>query len=156
MLLRRLKSCQGISLLETIIGLAVFSVVGALFLGGLYISARSETIHRQEATSHAIASSSIEYVKNQSFSANPWSYTVSTSNRSASQSPSWWDVDNPPLLDSHYFPYSVVVSAEEFDSDGDSILEVPGDDDGIYKVTARVYYNSDKLVFSLEDFGASR
>jgi type II secretory pathway pseudopilin PulG len=156
MQLNLLKREKGISLLETIVGLAIFGIVGVCFLSGLTNSFMSEKIHRQQATAQTIASSGIEYVKSQPFSDTPWSYMVSSSSRSSDQSPSWWGETQPPLLDGDYHNYMLTVSAQDFDKDNDGTIEVPGDDDGVRKVTASVYDYSGKMILSCEAYKAIR
>ena len=151
-----LKGEKGITLFETVIGLAIFGIVGVFFLSGLTNSYMSEMIHQQHATAQIIASHGIEYVKSQPFSDTVWSYTVSSSNRSSDQPPSWWGVTEPPLLDEKYIKYALTISAQDFDKDSDGTVEVPGDDDNIRKITVSAYDNSGKMILSLEDYKAAR
>ncbi len=153
-MLRILNRNNGISLIEAIIALAIICSVGAVFLTGLDIGIRSEKVHGQQADSRILATGTMEFVKSQPCSDNTWSYMVSSSEWSSSQLPSWWDENNPPLLDSVYSSYSINVSAQDFDKDNDGILEVPGDDDGIRRLTVKVYDNSARVTLSLEDYKA--
>lgn len=142
------------SMLETIVGLAIFGAVGVVFLSGLATGVKSEEVHGHEVNSQILATSTMEFVKSQPFSENACSYYISSSERSSSQLPSWWDENNPPLLDGNYSAYSIEVSAQDFDKDGDGILEVPGDDDGIRRLTVNVYDSSGKMTLSLENYKA--
>ena len=150
------KEERGISIVETAVGLGIFAFVGIVFLSGLATNFKGEMVRHREAMGEVIARSLIEYVKSRAFSDNEWTYTVSTANRSSIQQPSWWDIDNPPLLDSNYTGYYSVVSAEDYDVDGDEVLEVPGDDDSIRKITVEVYNNQNNLVVSLESQKVNR
>jgi type II secretory pathway pseudopilin PulG len=151
-----LRQESGISLIETIVGLAILSVISMAFLSGLATNFTGKAVQRKAAFGEAIATSQIEYVKKQPFSTDEWSYNVSTTSRSSSQQPTWWDDDNPPLLDSNYSRYYAVITAEDFDADGDSTIEVPGDDDSVRNITANVFNNNDELVFSLTAYKTNR
>jgi len=142
---------KGISAVEVIIALAILGIVAVAFLGGLASVLNATCIADEHSTAQSLAQSQMEYVKSRGYSTVPWSYTVSSSDRSSSDPPSWWDADNPPFLSSDYGGYSVVVKAENFDTDDDDIIEVPGDDEGIRKITATVRHNG-KEVFTLEDY----
>ncbi len=150
------KEERGISLIEAIIGLAIIAIVGSAFLIGLATNFKGKMVQSRIAFGEVIASSQMEYVKEQTFSDNEWAYSISTSNRSSTQQPSWWDINNPPLINSNYTGYYAVVTAEDFDSDGDNVLEIPGDDDSVRKITASVYDDVNNLVISLEGYKANR
>lgn len=150
------KEERGISLIEVVIGLAIIAIVGSAFLIGLATNFKGKMVQSRIAFGEVIASSQMEYVKEQTFSDNEWSYIISTSNRSSTQQPSWWDINNPPLINSNYTGYYAVVTAEDFDSDGDNVLEIPGDDDSVRKITASVYDDVNNLVISLEGYKANR
>lgn len=139
----------GISLIETIVGLAIISIVSVAFLSGMATNYRGKMVQDEKSFGEAIASSQIEYVKKQPFSTDEYSYDVSTSSRVYIQQPSWWDSINPPLLESEYDGYYSIVKAEDFDVDGDSTIEVPGDDDSIRQITVEVYNAQNDLVTSL-------
>ena len=139
----------GVSLIETIVGLALISIVAVAFLSGMATNYRGKMVQDEKSFGEAIASSQIEYVKKQSFSTDEYSYDVSTLSRGYIQQPSWWDSSNPPLLESEYDGYYSVVKAEDFDVDGDSTIEVPGDDDSIRQITIEVYNTQNELVINL-------
>lgn len=150
------KQEKGISLVETIVGLAIISIVSVAFMTGLATNFKGKTVQDKGAFGEAIAISQMEYVKTQPFSTNEWSYTVSTTNRSSTQQPSWWNDDNPPLLEGDYSRYYAVLIAEDFDADGDSLLEVPGDDDSVREITITVYNATDEVQFSLTSYKTDR
>lgn len=150
------KQEKGISLVETIVGLAIISIVSIVFMTGLATNFKGKTVQDKAAFGEAIAISQMEYVKTQPFSTNEWSYTVSTTNRSSTQQPSWWNDDNPPLLEGDYSRYYAVLIAEDFDADGDSLLEVPGDDDSVREITITVYNTTDEVQFSLTSYKTDR
>ena len=147
---------RGTSLIETITGLGIFMMIGVVFISGLATNYKGQMVREKVASGEIIARSCIEYVKNQPFSDEEWTYTVSTANRSSSQQPSWWDTNNPPLLDGMYTGYSAVLTTNDFDADGDEIVEVPGDDEDIRILTAEVYNNKNDLVISVESHKVNR
>jgi len=150
------KQEEGISLIETIVGLAIVSIISVVFMTGLATNIKGKVVQDKGAFGEAIAVSQMEYVKQRPFSTNEWLYTVSTSSRSSNQQPSWWDDDNPPLLDGDYTNYYVVLTAKDFDADGDSFLEVPGDDDRVRKINVSVYNNQNESLINLTAYKANR
>ena len=151
-----MRSEKGFTLIETIVGLAIISIIAVVFLIGMATNYTGKMVQDKGAFGEAIASSQMEYVKIQPFSANEFSYDVSTSSRNYTQQPSWWDVNNPPLLDSVYDGYYSVVIAEDFDADGDSTIEVPGDDDSVRQITVEVYNAQNDLVINLIGYKTDR
>ena len=150
------KGERGTSLIDTITGLGIFMMFGTVFISGLATNYKGQMVREKVTTGDVIARSLTEYVKNQAFSDDEWTFTVSTTNRSSSQQPSWWDTDDPPLLDGMYTRYNAVLTADNFDVDGDEIVEVPGDDDNIRKLTVEVYNNKNDLVISVESHKVNR
>jgi len=145
----RFKQQVGFTLLETVIGVAVISTAGVAFMSGLTTAIRAESIHRDEVTGQILARNQMEYLSDRPYSGNAWSYTVTSAQRSAEQSPSWWDDGNPPLLPEDCAGYVVSAAAADFDADGDGILELAGDDAGIRRVTVRVATPEGKLLVEL-------
>lgn len=146
---------EGLSAIEVIIALAVLGIIAAALLSGLATTLNATRIADEHSTAQSLAQSQMEYVKSRGYSTEPWSYAVSSSDRSSSNPPSWWDANNPPLLSSDDGGYSVVVKAEDFDADDDDIVEVPGDDEGIRTITVTVEHGGEG-VFTLEDYKANR
>ena len=144
------------SLAETLVALALMSGIGVVFLYSLSATTNSVTVVDERNAADSIAKSQMEYIINQPFSDNTWEYTVSASQRTSSTMPSWWDDDNPPLLDSDYNEYYAVLSAVDFDADGDSTIEVPGDDDSVREITINVYNSQDYLLFTLKAYKTNR
>ena len=140
---------DGISLLEAIVGLAIISIVAACFMTGLATNMKADVVQDKAAYGEAIALSQMEYVKLQPFSTNEWSYSVSTTDRSSVQQPSWWDDENPSLIDGNYPGYRAEIIAEDFDADGDNIIEIPGDDSDIRRITITVFNDNNELLISL-------
>ena len=147
---------KGITLIETIVSLAIVSIVAVVFLTGMSTNYRGKMVQDKGAFGEAIASSQMEYIKKQPFSTNEYSYYVSISGRIATQQPSWWDWNDPPLLDSEYAGYRSVVNAVNFDADGDGTIEVPGDDDLIRQITVEVYNAEFEIVTELVSYKTGR
>jgi len=93
----------------------------------------------------------MEYVKSQPYSTDPWSYTVTTSGSSATAGPSWFDPGH--ALSAECAGYSVQVSAEDFDADGDG--GVDADDEGLRRITAVVKHDSEQI-FVLASYKVDR
>ncbi len=149
---------RGVTLIETLVALAILGIVAVGFLGALATGAKAMFTADERTTAESLARGQMEYIKNQGYSDNPWAYTVTSSQRSSSQQPSWWDADNPPLLSSNYAGYSIEASAEDFDVDGDGTVEVPGDDEGIRRIMANIYHpdTDPDPVITLEAYKVNR
>jgi type II secretory pathway pseudopilin PulG len=130
------------------IAILLMGVVAASLLSALATSSTALSVADKRETAKNIAESQTEYVKNQGYAAGVWNYTVSTSGRSSSQQPSWWDPGNdiPPLLSGEYTGYSAELRAENLDADNDSTIEVPGDDEGIRLITVTVKHNAETVI----------
>jgi len=148
-----IKNEKGISLIEVLIALAIMALVAVAFLSGLTTASKALIIADERTTAESLARSQVEYVKEQDYSTVQWSYEVSSSNRMplGLGAPSWWDDDNPPLLSNNYDGYSVEVSAEDFDFDGDGMVEVPGEDEDIRKITVVVKHDAKEVFTFIED-----
>jgi len=151
------KNQRGFTLIEVLVAMAILGLVGVAFLVSLSIASKAIILADERTTSESLARSQIEYIKNQSYSDDSWTYTVTSSQRSPTQQPSWWDPDNdiPPLLSSNYDGYSVEASAVDFDADGDGTVEVPGEDEDIRKITVTVSHHGEE-VLTLEDYKVDR
>jgi prepilin-type N-terminal cleavage/methylation domain-containing protein len=151
---------RGFSLIEVLIALALLGLIAIAYLGGLSVASKAMIISDERTTAESLARSQMEYVKNQDYSDNEWSYKVDTSSRSTpGGAPSWWDDDNPPLLSSDYAGYSVTVQAEDFDADNDGTLEVGiigHEDEGIRKITVTVDHIEKPGVIILKDYKVQR
>ena len=150
------KKENGFSLIEVIVGVAIIAIVGLLIMSGLTTTMKAQIIHRDEITGEILARNQMEYVMRQPYSSSPWSYSVTSSQRSSIQQPSWWESGNPPLLSDIYAGYLVSVNATDYDADRDGVLEVPGDDSDICNITVKVYHPDTKLLVTLESNKVNR
>lgn len=143
-----MRNERGLTLLEIIIALGLLGVIVVAFLGAMAGASRAMFVADERATAESLARSEMEYVKSQDYDAE-WNYTVSNSERSFLDEPSWWDINNPPLLSSDYANYSVTIDASENE------LE-----DGLQKITITVYHNNEPVFtsdnFTLEGYKVDR
>lgn len=160
--MRKIKlkgNSEGISAIEVIIALAILGVAVVAFLEGLSTAFTAASISDERSVAQGLAQSQMEYVKNRDYSPEPsdhtWSYTVTSSDRSSSDKPDWWDADNPPLLSDDYAGYCARVEAVDIDADGDGNI-----DDDIRRITVTVYHSEEvdenQKVLTLEGYKADR
>ncbi len=62
---------SGVTLIETLVALAVLGLIAVVFLSGLATAARATLIADEQATAESLARSEIEYVKSQDYINNP-------------------------------------------------------------------------------------
>ena len=139
----------GETLVEVLAGIALTGVIGVVFLQAMGTSNHCVALIDESNAGESLARAQMEYIKGQDYSDDVWNYALTTSERDPSQQPSWWDDDNPPLLEDDYTEYYIVVTAADFDADGDGSLEIPGDDDSVRKITINVYNHQNELLLTL-------
>jgi prepilin-type N-terminal cleavage/methylation domain-containing protein len=150
---------RGVTLIEVLIALALFTIIAIVFLGGLTVAARAVFIGDQRTTAESLARAQMEYVKSQAYSVPLWGYDLTSSTGVCRDEggdllcPDWWDPskDIPPELDAMYHAYAVSVDAEP--------LEDPEDPGnylvGIQKIIVTVRHD-DRVVFTLEGYNMDR
>lgn len=131
---------KGVGLIEVLIALAILGIVAVAFLGGLATALHATFITDERSVAQSLATSQMEYVKNQGYSAGSWSYTVTTSGSSSPDGPSWFDPSH--ALPSNCDGYSVEVNATELDSE-------------LQKITVTVRHQGNE-VLTLEDYKVNR
>jgi Tfp pilus assembly protein PilV len=144
--------------MESLIALAIMSIIAVSFVAALSTSSMSAMTSAESTSAESLVTGHMDYIWSQPSSSNPWAYTLTSSQRSSSQQPSWWDADNPPLLPAVGAGYRLTAQAADFDADGDGTLEIPGDDEGIRHITVSIYHpeaSTDPL-FTLEANKTSR
>lgn len=122
------------TLIETLVAVAILGAVGVVFLTGLTVSSKAVMVSQERVAVESLAKSQMEYVKSCTYD-------------DATQPDPKYDVDpNLPLGS-----YSISVSAERLDpGDGGG-----GDDYGLQKITVTVDRNGDPA-FTLVGYKVDR
>ena len=132
--MKRLGNQKGTSLVEVLLALAILgAIVVSLFIA-LNVSHRTTFSVNRQTTAESLTRAELEYVKSCDYD----------------------DINNPPdygvdpTLDipTNYF---IDVTAERLDPEGDGT----GNDDGIQKITVKVYYDGE-LVVTTESYKVRR
>ena len=137
-----MKNEKGFSLIEVIIAIALTGIIAIAVCYALATASKVLFIADERATAESLARQQMEYIKGQPYSDVPWQYSVTSLQRSPSPPPSWWD-EGPPLLTEAYGLYLVKARADPIDADRDGEVEVPGDDEGIRRITVYIYHPED-------------
>lgn len=124
----------GVSLIETLIALALLGIIAATFLSGLTTAAKATFIADERATAESLARSQMEYVKSQGYIdyADP-------------EHEEYGLIITPAS-------YSVEITAVPIDPDTGQPSE---QDQGIQKITVTVKRN-DKPVLTVENYKVDR
>ncbi len=123
-----LRREAGITLMETVIALAILGTVSVTFLNGLTTTSRSVFMTDERSTAESIAQTQMEWVKNASYDYGATTYSPA------------------PIPDGRdYMNYTAVITAAPLDTP----------DDGIQKVTVTIQRAS-KNVFQLEGYKVDR
>jgi len=116
----------GVTLIETLIALALLGIIAAAFLTGLSTASKAAFIADERATAESLARSQMEYVKTRPYEPDATKY-------SPAEIPSGKD----------YSGYSVMIDAE------------PSHATGIQKITVTIKH-LDKQLITLEGYKADR
>jgi len=151
------EDSRGELLIEVLIGLAILGLISVVFIGGLYTSLQSARVADEASNSLTIAKSQIEYVRVQDYDEedwdldDDWEYSVTTTESSSTDAPSWWATAQPPALDAEYEGYLVTVTGVTgVDVDGDGSPDL-----GIRVITASVFHHGEQ-VFALSNYEVNR
>jgi type II secretory pathway pseudopilin PulG len=117
---------SGITLLETVVALAILGIIAVTFLGGLVTTSKAAFTVDERATAMSLAQSQMEQVLNASYNATGYSPA-------------------PIPTDKDYINYSANITAESLDTP----------DDGIQKITVTVN-RSGEQVFTLESYKVNK
>ncbi len=129
---KKLKGSEaGVTLIETLVALAVLASIAVVFLSGLATAARATLIVDERATAESIARSAVEDVKNQSYIDYGEHETITAQDA-----------------------YSIELTATPIDPDTGLPLAA-GEDLGIQKITVAVSHG-DKSVLTVEDYKVNR
>ncbi len=110
---------SGITLIETVVALAILAIIVVAIMGGLYISQKATILAHQISTAESLAQGQMEYVKKAQYVSAPIAYTPSA-------------LPTGP----EYSGYSASISA----------VPVHLVDDGIQKITVIVERDGQQLV----------
>jgi prepilin-type N-terminal cleavage/methylation domain-containing protein len=144
-----MKGEKGFSLMEVALAMALLGVVAVAFLTALATGSRAIFIADERATAESLARTQMEYVRSQDYSGAPWNYTITSSERSTTDQPSWWDDAPPPLLPAEYDGFSAGITVEPLHAL----------DDGIQIITLAIDHLVDgemKEIFTLEGYRSLR
>ena len=118
----------GVSLIETVVVLAVLGTIAVIFLTGMMISSKAAYITDEQATAESLARSQLEWAQNASYVSGATQYSL-----------------EPIPSGKDYTNYSANITAQP--------LHTP--DDGIQKLTVTVRH-SGKEVITLESYKMNR
>ena len=119
---------SGVTLLETVVALAILGTIGVTFLGGLVTTSKASFSVDERTTAQSLAQSQMEWAQSANYTDNATQYSPA-----------------PLPTGTDYLNYSVNITAEPLH---------PGDD-GIQKITVTVN-RSDEQVFTLESYKVDR
>jgi prepilin-type N-terminal cleavage/methylation domain-containing protein len=112
------RSSKGVTLIEVLVALALFAIIGIAFAGGLGTASRAVLTGDIRTNAESLARTEMEYVKSQDYSAGNWSYVVTYLGGSTcppGECPSW-DLSAHYLSEEHAL-YTVEVEAVLLDDE---------------------------------------
>ncbi|MBI4304443.1 MAG: type II secretion system protein [Chloroflexi bacterium] len=86
-----MKDQRGFSLVDTMVGLAIFGTVASALLSGLYSGTRGTMITQERTLAESLVRSEIEYVKTYTYQPVPSSYPLDPT----LTLPPGWSIPNP-------------------------------------------------------------
>jgi prepilin-type N-terminal cleavage/methylation domain-containing protein len=146
-------SSKGLTLIEVLIALTIFSIIAVAFLSGLATSYHALIIADERTTAESLTRSELEYIKSTPYSnlnlTDGFSYQIPV----PPGPPPPWDPDHN--LDSQFANYSVNVTGVPIDPDTHEPLG-PGElDQGLQQITVKVSHGA-KLVLTTVDYKVKR
>jgi prepilin-type N-terminal cleavage/methylation domain-containing protein len=138
-------SSGGFTLIEVLVALVLFAIIGITFAGGLATSSRAVLTADVRTNAESLARTQMEYVKSQDYSAAPWGYVVTHlgSTCTSGDCPPWWN--SAYHLSDQYARYTVDVEADALDDP----------DNGIQEITVTVSHEG-KVVITLVGYKVDR
>ena len=136
---------RGVTLIEVLIALALFTIIAIVFISGLTVAARSVFIGDQRTTAESLARAQMEHIKSQPYI----------------------DYSDPDRETEDYYPitgypdnYTIAVDVEPMDPvTGEAHEKISEDtyakDDGIQKITVIVSRDGSE-VFTLEGYNRAK
>ena len=141
-------SSKGLTLIEVLIALTIFSIIAVAFFVGLATSYHGLIIADERTTAESLTRSELEYIKSTSYLNLEGGFSYQIPGH-----PPSWDPDHS--LDSQYQNYSVNVTGVPIDPDTLEPLEPGAPDQGLQQITVEVYHGA-KLVLTTVDFKVKR
>ena len=105
--LKLLRGQKGVSLVETLVAMAILAAIGVTFLSGLATTSRAVALVDEQATAESIAWSQMETVKHANYVSEAATYAAS-----------------PIPADKDYLNYSVAITAQPLHSPDDGIQKI--------------------------------
>ncbi|MBM4433054.1 MAG: type II secretion system protein [Chloroflexi bacterium] len=133
---RLLRDKSGVTLLETLVALAILSLVVVAFLSGLSTTSRATIISDEQATAESLAKSEIEHIKSQTYI-----------NFSVPGHGEYQSVTAPAS-------YSIAATVSPINATTGQPLPA-GQDNGIQKITVTINRNGSP-VLTIEDYKVNR
>ena len=127
-ILRKLRGQRGVSLVETLVALAVLAAVGVTFLSGLATTSKAVVLADEQATAESIAWTQMESAKHAVYVAEATTYA-----------------GEPIPVDKDYLDYTFTITTQP--------LRNP--DDGIQKITVTVR-RSGAAIVTVEGYKVDR
>lgn len=121
------QSESGMTLIETIVALAILGIAGITFLIGLAVTSKATAVADEKVTADSLARSQIEWVKNATYSTGA-TYTPA-----------------PIPGDNDYANYSALIAAEPLHTT----------EDGIQKVTITIKHG-EEVILTWETYKVNR
>jgi prepilin-type N-terminal cleavage/methylation domain-containing protein len=130
-MIMRMNNEKGFSLIETLVGLGVFGIIGVFILTCLAMNSRANISNANLTQAESLARNQLEYIQSQTYHA--------TDNGTSSPLP--YSAIGVPS------GYSLNSQAQRVNASGSPVTT----DDGLQKITISVNYNSDTL-FTIVDY----
>lgn len=127
-ILRKLRGQRGVSLVETVVALAVLAAIGVTFLSGLATTSKAVVLADEQATAESIAWTQMEAVKQAIYVNEAATYA-----------------GEPIPVDKDYLDYSVTITAQPLRNPDDGIQKI--------KVTVR---RSGAAIVTVEGYKVDR
>ena len=127
---------KGLTLIETLVALAILGAVAVVFITSLTTSIQTAAVSQERVVAESLAKSTMEFIKNSEYdyTNDPPDYMVDPN----LAIPAGYSIPDP-------------VTAERLDPDEDGL----DDDDGIQKITVTIIHNGD-TVLTLENYKVDR
>lgn len=132
--MKRLGNQKGLTLVEVLIALTVFAAISVSLFIALNVSHKTTHSVNEQTTAESLTRAELEYIKSCDYDAE--------------NNPPVYGVDPDLVIPTKY---SIEVTAERLDPDGDGTEN----DDGIQKVTVKVYYDGE-LVLTTASYKVNR